>query len=692
MEKLSNKNAGKSSLRSTDDKEKAELLSLIDDMINNHPAEKNKFMKMALCKNIYKGEQYKTIDESDLSIISVKDTGETRCKYNIIKPLINSWASKMLAEDPVPIAKPHEGNTESVDIDVAKICTSILSSRWATARMRKKLGGTIKWGGKVGIGIFKQFYNPKGGDKYTVNKEEAKKLGISVEELEELNDLYTGTCEIEVVDPEDFFPDPAMQPEWKDHRMVVHRFKKPVTEAEDAFGKPRGTFKADDKTEKEKYRSETTESADQVGISDGPEEGEILYVKELWMKADAKYKEGKHVIVINDEIIVNDPNPNPDRLPFFVFPINREEDEFYGQGHVWPLHPIQRDFSKAWSLIYDNLEWTAINKILEPVGANIRANAFNQLAGEKVKYAGDKPPIYLRGEGLPEHLYDTPNRVFSVGQIILALPDVDLGNLPERGSQMSGKSIQELKESSAQAHSEDKNAIKECVKDVCLDYLMTVQEKYSVEKIAEIVGKNRMEEINKFKEADINDESLDIDIALAQGFGTSQSVKMQQILDLVDRQIFSPIEARRGLQNFGNIDMIIDESELDKNKAERNLKKIVSGQVFANSGLISAYDNYEIHMQVFKNFTKKPEWEDLSQETKMEIDGYIEQAQNLMIQNAQKMAMAQQPPPQGGMAGGAQQPQGRTAMQQMQAEDNLHMSPGAPPINQFAGGQGQQRI
>lgn len=675
--------AGKSGgVKKTKD-EDAQLSALIDDLVDNHPAETYKFPMMAMCKTVYKGHQTKTIDEEDNSYVKVEDTGETRCKYNIVKPLIDSWASKMLSGDPVPIARPHEGNTESVDVDVAKICSALLASRWSTARMRKKLGGAIKWGGKTGIGIFKQYHNKQGGGKYLVNKDEAKKLGMSESELEELNDLYSGECEIEVVDPEDFFPDPAMQPEWKDHRMVVHRFKKPLTEAEDEFGKPRGTFKADDKSEKEKYRAEATESADLINMSDNVEESAIVYVKELWMKADKKYPNGKHVIKINEEIVVSEDNPTPDKLPFFVFQVNREEDEFYGMGYVYPIHPLQRDFAKAWSLIFDNLEWTAINKILIPTAAGVRANAFNQLAAEKIQFSGDTPPVYLRGEGLPSHLYETPNRVFSVAQIILALPDVDLGNIPERGTGMSGRSIEELKESSAMAHAENKNSIHECVKDLCLDYLETVQEKYSVEKIKEIVGQNRGDDIEKFKEASINEKALDITIALAQGFGMGQAFRTQQIYDAVDRKILSPIEARKGLTNFSNIEMIIDEAELDKHKAERNLRKIVNGEAYANSGLMSAYDNYEVHMQVFKNFTKKPEWDELDRATKMEIDAYIEQAQNMMIQNAQKMAMMAQPPGNPAMAG-QQQPSNKTAMQQMQAEDNLHVSPG-PPMQQPVG-------
>ena len=400
MEKLLNKKtAGKNTgKKSKSEIEQAELRELINDMVDNHPMEKYKFVKMALCKNIYKGEQYKTIDESDLSIISVEDTGETRCKYNIVKPLLNSWASKMLDGDPVPVAKPHEGNTESVDIDVAKICTSILHSRWATARMRKKLGGAVRWGGKTGLGIFKQLYNKDGGYEIEVDKEAAEDLGLTEEEYA---GMYSGSCELELVDPEDFFPDPVMQPEWLDHRMVVHRFKMPLTQAEDTFDLPRGTLQADDKIEKEKYRQETTESADSVNLTSDTKESDIVFVKELWMKADSKYEEGKHVILINDKLVVDDPNPNPDRLPFFLFPINREEDEFVGQGYVWPLHPIQRDYSKAWSLIYDNLEWTMINKVLEPTSANLMPNAFNQLAGERVKFAGQIPPQYLQGASLP---------------------------------------------------------------------------------------------------------------------------------------------------------------------------------------------------------------------------------------------------------------------------------------------------
>ena len=210
---------------------------------------------------------------------------------------------------------------------------------------------------------------------------------------------------------------------------------------------------------------------------------------------------------------------------------------------------------------------------------------------------------------------------------------------------------------------------------VCMRYLRLVQLYYSREQIQEIIGKNFGPKIDKFLEAKIAPEALDIDIQVGLGFDESPAAKVEKVTALVQNKIFTPLEAKKAMRDYGNIDALIENTFLDEAQAERNLDRVLAGQ----PADISLWANHMAHMKVFTDFVKTPEWEELDPEIKKKIDGYIE---TLMGHMQAQQAMQTNPGAEQGTGKGTGQPgpppQPPNLMAQNQAEGNLHLAQGQP--------------
>ena len=693
---------------------KDDWVRFINETVEQHPAQTNKFQKMALCKMFVSGDQYKGYDETDNTVFDAEVTRETRCIYNIIRPFLDLYVAKMFEGDPVPAPQQHDGNTETVDLDVVKVVDPLISWWWSTEDMAHKVESAVRWGATTGLGPLKLYYDKDGGQLVQFDEDAATQMGVELEATE----ARMGRFVVEIVSPhKEYFPDPIATKD-DDRRFCIHRYAVAKALAEDIFGKRRGYFECDQVADQQSWEEEATISADTYESDTGSEASDQVFVKELWWKPDKKNPRGKHIIVVNDEAVLFEDNETGNldggsRLPIYTVKIKGQADEYYGDGLVYPSTTLQRDFNKAHSTIMENLEWTGFNKPLVHEQANIDKNGWTDNSMDYIKWSGEHEPKYLQAYPLPDYINNRPNQIFNTMQILWGLPNVDMGAIPERGSQTSGIVVEELKESSSMSHSAEIRAIKRFIRRIVFDFLQMVQEFWDVERVVKVVGDNKRAEVEKFMEADLTPFSVDIDIKIGEGFGTSQAKKLQDIISLASlppdadgSRVFSNQQIRDAIYNNANIEMIIEDTMLDEKKAKRNLDKILDdeGELIVDmegqfSGvaldpeeseiireqelmasekniaqLMSKFDNHEVHIKFFTDFTKKPEWEALPQEKKWAIDHYIEVA---YLNMTAAMGLQAGVPPASAVPG-QQGPTPESSYQQTQNEAQGHMATGFP--------------
>ena len=658
----------KMSKKSKQTNDDAKWVTWVDNNIKEHPIRREHHPKMAIAKNFYKGEQYKMLDEETGVIHDVKVNRETRSKANFTKIFLRVWSSKMLAGNPIPQFAAHEGNTEDFDNDVAGVAQDLCTVISKKENFRKKNMIDVKNAGVVGFGVSKTYFDKTGGESI------AELYGVE-------DDLKTGVVRRESINPFHFYLDPTAT-SMDNARWACHRYPIPVTTAEEAFDKPKGYFKADDKTEDRTDIRDTTIVDHSYSDDEGGDDNEIVFIHDIYVRSNRDYKEGKHVVVVSNETVVNEPNPEGRDLPFDLLKINADEDEFAGTSYAYDLMGPQRDYNKANSTIMENAEWTGFHKLYQN-----RRNNYSEITNDAVGIIegdSDIPPSYLQAKPLPDYLVKNPDRIFEIAQTIMNLHNVDFSQIPTRGTNSSGKVIDELKESSRVAFAEDIGNIKEYIQSYNLRVLKLCQKYFTIDEIAKIIGENKRDRIKKFMKVKFTPTSFDMAIRIAEGFAQSPSTKFEQGMQMFRDGVFDSHHVdkiMKLLDNNGNLDALTENYLADERKAKHNLELVKTGKT-PEKVSVSQYDNHETHKKVFIDFIKSPEWYDLDDDKKLALDNYIStmdvhqlanlqrEAKKQMVQQ-QMMQASQQNQNNPAMLGNGN-PVSPTAADAQQTEENRH--------------------
>ena len=654
-------------------------VTFVDKQIENHPVTTSRHPKMALYKAFYEGHQYKTLDEYTNQIRDVAITRETKSITNISEVFINLWAAKMMEGNPYPQITPFPDNVDDDIIKISKVSNGAVRSWWKTQKMRQKLGRCLKWGGVTGAMWGRILWDVNAGDNFEIPT-------VDLFGNEEAELISEGDVTFEVLNPFQMFPNPEAR-DAEDLRYVVHQFPKAKSVVEDAFDLPRDSLNADDMSSAENQQRQARIDNDIYYREGVTKEADVVLIKELWMKASKQYPRGKHVVVVNKRVLVNEDNPRPWKLPFVYMPVREILDEFWGQGYMEKLVPLNREYNKTNSLIIENMIWSGNNKWMVERGSGVKEHSLTDQPGEVVEY-DMVAPQQSQAAPLPHYIVAHPDDIFRRMQQAMNIQDPSMGMIPHRGSQTSGTVVRELKESEKVFFSEDMSLFKKFVEEIITEYLSLAKNHYELERFAKVLGANRKPEIIKFSQADFV-KNYNIDINVGEGFSVSPSVRFDQIMQMWEQKVIQdPAIVMRAVSNFGTLEKVADELLKDEKKAEYTLDAILSARTTAElqeASELSPYDNHDVHIRVFTDFIKEPRYRELGLTHRTVINQYInicyQKKYEMQMMQQQIMMQSQMLAAEGQMETGARMKKlggQQSAMDKMVSEENLHLAQGQP--------------
>lgn len=637
---------------------KTEWVKWIHDKIGEHPADTYKFGMFAWEYAFYRGDQYRYWDQTLGLLREVNINREARCIYNACRPFVNLFVAKMLKGDPIPRFMPYPDNTEEADKNTAAIGNGISTYWWKTVvEGSVKLRHQCQWGGITGIGIGKIYYDE---NKNTGN--------------------YTGDVEWLTVNPFHFFVNPDARND-DEIRWAIHRFPREKSTVEDDFGKPRGSLKADEKQEIENKRVAGGKRVDDY-ISSIDED--CVFVHDIWIKTCKDYPNGKHVVVAGGEVLVDDDNDMPDTIPFMTFRVKPLPDEFYGDGILKDILNLQRDMNRVESIVQENASVMGVGHWMVNRSSGVIKSAFNNAGGGVIEHDGDAPQL-SQGIPVPEQIANRWWDIYRKMFVITGFNEAGRGDIPYRGSQTSPGVIKELKQSEEVNFAQDVAEMTDYIRRVMRRFFTLARKYYPEQRMVEIMGANRRPEVGWFNAQEFIKDP-DFDVAVGSGFTMSQEAKMDQMIQFATAGLFDKIpnfdweSFGQQIMEYGGLNKLNEDTFLDEKQAKRALNNILSGQDVA----LSPYANLPVHIKVFTDYIKQPEWEDALLEQKAAIDGYIQQAQMMMMQ--QQMAQMQQMAPMMGPGNGV--PQENTASEENEASNSRRQATGQPgPTDMEQAGQ-----
>ena len=687
MASILDKINGKSTLMEGDSAK--EWVSLLEEMYNRHPSKQKKHPKMQLAYSFYRGDQYKKWDEISGMIVDVTLTRETKSMYNFCKVFGDLFPAKMLKDNPIPFGKPFPDNTESNDERVTLVSNAAFRWWWKRMGLRPKVYNVVKWGGVEGLGVIKTFWDKSFG-KLIGEELVTDDYGQPIQ----VRKIFEGEVVAKVINPVWFYPDPDATC-FEEMQWGFDVAPYPVSTLEGLHGVK--DLVPDDKSKLNNFRSDTTNSVDDYHAS-GDEPVALLY--DFWARGTPQNPQGFHVMVAGGKLLVEEPNPEPDVLPYDGVAVAKPMDELYGAGVIYPLYTIQRDFNKSNSLVQENIRWMGNQKWFVPRDANIEENALTDEAGEVVTFDGAQAPMIVGAQPLPQHIVNRPDYLLELSKFLTKMQDAGMGIMGKRFSQTSGAAISELKSSEEISFTEDIENVKLFLTNVYLRYCRLAKKYYQEERTAYIVGKDKKQEIVRFHRTDFVD-NYDVDVEVGSGFALSQQSKFDQYLQLTQTGFFEkagiPLDfVAKEIFKIGGMNKLDEIVYLDERQARRVLDTILRG----GNPVFSKYANVELFIKIFQEFTKSAEYENsLNDEQRLTVDLNIEKFKQVALQQAiEKMAEQMQiqqtiqqmfpppPPPmpaalQGQGAPGSNPPKQPTVTQRNESQANLHLAQGRPEIN-----------
>jgi hypothetical protein len=560
------------------------------------------FGKIEWCNAFDLGDQYKILNETTGQVEDVNLTRETRCIYNICKTFNDAYAAKMWKGNPIPTTSPFSTNTEDYDEDVNVATNADIEYWWKTSANGSVKGyDTIRTGAVGGIAYAKVYYDKN------------KKSG-----------MYDGEVVWERLNPLHCHPNADVTCD-EEFREFNHRYPLEKSVAEERWAEQMEKFGIKElQTEsKNDAQPEIAEASKKLDDTANAEVKHTVIVNDIWIKKCKKYPNGKHVVVVGPDTLVDEDNPEPDMLPFFANAVNPIDGHLVGSGVTYPIIPIQRDMNKSSSVVMENVEWMGHLKWLYKEGSLEHDGVLDDFI-EKVPYSGDTPPHQSDVKPLPVHITGRFWDLLEVAKFITKIQALDLGTIPKGGSQMSNQTTGRLTESEEVMFSPEVQRWSSFFSKIINRKLYLSKKYYAEDRIVRITGENKRTEAVTFKHEKLED-NYNVDIKLGQGFARSDEAQVTAITNLMQTPAFDKAQVdprvimEELLKKMG-LTKLREDTFRDERQAKRYLKTILAG----GTPTASKYSNPMAHLKIFRNFVNDEAYDYLPLEIKAEVDRYMD--------------------------------------------------------------------
>ena len=596
------------------------LLSIaeIDKIHDSHPVKSSgQHLTWVFHYAMYLGHQYARANYEKDELEYEEFMANSRSIYNMLMGYNKLFNSKLLKDDPTPQVIPI--TFDSDDVRKSRISSVVLESWWKKQNLASVLYDTVFWASIIGTGIIKQYWNKDYGMKINVG-------GISIDDGEVVD---------RVLSPWGSFPDPTAV-DIKTCRYFAESYIQPITTLDRCYPKLAGKFLSDDMLDDYKaivasYTGDNTDTNTTGNLTE-----DKARVTEYWERGvvdyDAGYGEGKGALIIRagGQTIYAGENPKGIGLPYYRYTVNDVPDSFWGKGMIEPAVQAQIDLNRVTSQTMENIDWMGNQMYLLPEGCSVDEQQLGKTVATVLRYNPEmgKPEV-MQHRAFPTEVLSYIAIIDQKMMAIYGLHEVSQGQLPERGSQMSSRSLDILVESETVRFAPEINRLKDMIEQMANDYLDTAGEKYTGKKSVAMLGKVNGVQAMEFDKEDLLG-SRGIIVEVGKGFGLSPQRKSELAMQLFDRGAITAAEVMNVVE-FGTTNKLFYSNTLAENKAIRYLKMIVQGveneegERVAVDPPFTKHDPHEAMIKVAIEFMMMPAYDDeISEDQKKLLDAYID--------------------------------------------------------------------
>ena len=594
----------------------------------------------------FEGDQYTLVNKETgkLEDITPYVERETKNVYNRILPIIRQQWGELRYDHQFYL----EPNTlEREDIRAAKIGSMLVEWTNYNGKFKRKINLAKLYALIMGNVFWKEFWN-RNLVGY-VSKDNGKTLAE-----------VKGDVDYDMVNAFNCRPDPkgTSRNAW---RWFTEGKSLPVELIAEEFG-----------IEKRDIPSET--KSDNVGtglferenIEESDEPTAIR--KEYYERPTKDHPKGRMLVIVGQWLMYEDDNPNPkQQIPYFHFKgILPMIDQLWGDSSVRIGQDAQRQFNRLCSMVDEKLEHYDV-KAMIPFGS-LRDGDLRAFKRGGVDYVVYNPrigtPYYQNPPGISGDMISWISRQENEIETQMSVRKVSLGELPKYASRASGVLFQGLKQQDEVVllpTIEDWDGVLE---DVMRFRLELIEQHYTLPRIVKIFGKKVETSIAFFKGADLHGNT-DVRVKPGVDIFTNKMMKREIVGMLIEKGVIQDPKEAFELMQTGGIEEYLEDQFIDRKQHSRHL------EIMKTKGIYIAAqpdDNHEVGFEVFNNFRKTSEYEEMD-----------EKKQKLITKRMAEHKMFKEPEEEAAPGGGDE----AAILAEKQAELG-----GMPPVPAMEGGGG----
>jgi hypothetical protein len=440
-----------------------------------------------------------------------------------------------------------------------------------------------------GSGFLKTKWNPELGEILYCDEEGSLKM--------------EGDFEIEVVSPKRMYVD-ADANYWKNVRYVFERKVMPYEAACHLLSKflDEEKLRALEQFRKKNYTDEA-----------GTEKHDVVILYEYW-ETGLPYNgyAGRFCICAEDGTLFTPILPNPHafgkptttkqrkglepkpthkkaRLPYHMLTDIDNPDSVWGLTFLDFVIRAQDVLNRLDSVMLDNLEVHAVDRIILPESCDIAAESLTNSPKEIIKITGNQPPYYMNPPQMTPDLSRT-REMLKIG--IDELSGVNDSMFGIIGRETAGTAMQYSVNQGSQIRKRLFNKLAIDTENVYRDYLDIIRENWDVERTIMVLGKENALEAVDIKGADI-DGGFDIVVEYGTTLPIDPMTRRQEIINYMPffKEAGVPPKSLLPLMRLNDLDGYFDEVERAKNRQREYFEEMTATKQYIAPQLFEDHEN-----------------------------------------------------------------------------------------------------
>lgn len=546
---------------------------------------------------------------------------------NRVLPIYRAMTAKLTKNKPMPSAKAH--SREESDIQAARAAIKLEENHWNTLNLDEIHPEMAGWLVATGNVFYKQFWNPKKGEKVVDLRDMDTEAGLTPEGLPRIKaeaqqkrvEFNLGDTDLVLRSPFNVYPQPG-KTKMRDMQMCGDAEIMDVDEVEALYGKK---VEPEKDTRFVRIQNTINQTIQSGSISEREAAENTVIVKEMYILPCKKFPKGLVFRWAGETLLSHEEECA--EIPLVHFGLIEIPGRFWYKGVIDDVIPLQRRWNHLLSKIemhndyyndpptivdpnvIDIDQWTTEPGLLQE----------SKMPGANLQQAVHVLPVPV----LDSAIFKELEILDAQFEIVPLLNKVSYGK--ETPNAKSGIAINYLQE-------KDDDVVRPLIDQIEAGYAQVFkrdfklcQENYDEDRGFAIVGEDNKVEWIEFKKADL-DANVDVGVEPGSAMPRSKVAQQAMVMDMLDKGFFDdPNTGKRNFakalkyMEFGSVDDIYQDNALDSNQAKRENEKMKEGIPV----LPEDWHNHEVHLYEHNRVRKTADYEDYPDEVKQLFNEHI---------------------------------------------------------------------